>query len=48
MGVDDSDIVEVVPTSVANGNGKTRAEPHRRPDLKQKLNGAVQNSPSNE
>lgn len=48
MGVDDWDIVEVIPTSVANGNGKTRAEPQRRPDLKQKINGVVQNSASNE
>jgi phosphatidylinositol phospholipase C beta len=48
MGVDDSDIVEVIPASNTNANGRTRAEPQKRPDLKQKLNGVIQNSPSNE
>ncbi|KAI6213623.1 Phosphoinositide phospholipase C [Aphelenchoides besseyi] len=48
MGVDDTDIVEVVPATGPNANGKTRAEPTKRPDLKNKLNGALHSSPSNE
>ncbi|KAI6189843.1 Phosphoinositide phospholipase C [Aphelenchoides bicaudatus] len=45
MGVEDNEIVEVAPT--INGNGKTRSEPQKKPDLK-KLNGVMQNSALNE
>jgi phosphatidylinositol phospholipase C beta len=46
MGVNDDDIVEVVPAT--NSNGRNKPEPHRRPDLKNKINGAIQSSPLNE
>lgn len=49
MGIDDSDIVEVAPTAAnASSNERTRIEPQRRQDLKQKLNGMPQNFPMNE
>ena len=47
MGVDDSDIVEVVATHGANASGKQRAVPTQRLEMRHKLNGALQ-SPATE